>query len=140
MQIDRTTHTSTAPGVRRMRRAAGASVFHVAEQEEPEAADQTPATIGLTPAYAIASGQGVGSEDRTAGVSDEAAGQHGHALLAALGNLQAACLAGSDGGQSQALQNLAAMADACPDAATPALHALLRTIVQRAHVEIAKTG
>jgi hypothetical protein len=67
---------------------------------------------------------------------DRRARRHGRLLLAELAALQRELLSGGDA----SLQHLAELAEAVPVAADPALAAVMRGIVLRARVEIARRG
>jgi hypothetical protein len=93
------------------------------------------AAVAETPAMSPASMlslQEVGGET----VEDREARRHGNNMLAALGELQRALLAG--GGDAEALQRLMDLSTSVVRAKDPRLAALVSAIVVRARVELAR--
>ncbi len=105
-------------------RAARALVAHTSAASPPAALD---AMLALQEAEAEAA-------------RDRNARRHGKALLDALAELQRALLAESDDQEGPALHRLAALLEAPPDAANPALAGVLRALALRARVELARRG
>jgi hypothetical protein len=82
-------------------------------------------------------------ESEAASARDRAARRHGQALLEDLAALQRGLLAGllGPGGVDPALPGrLAALAEQVPEAADPALAAIISAIAVRARVELARLG
>ena len=73
-------------------------------------------------------------EEESNDVADREARRHGHAMLAALADLQYSLLGGGRGGTAQ----LAALARAAPSAADPRLAAIQKAIQVRVAVELAR--
>lgn len=67
---------------------------------------------------------------------DRSARKHGNAMIAALSDLQRAMLADED--PSLALRSLSELAAAGPEAADPGLAAVLRAVVLRSRIEVAR--
>ncbi len=91
-------------------------------------------TLAATPAAALDAMLAL-QEAEAESVRDRAARRHGKALLEALAALQHALLGGEEG---PALQRLAALLAAMPEAADPRLGAVLRAVALRAQVELAR--
>lgn len=115
-------------------RAAGADRFTVgsapASAAQPRAAEAAQASV---PACMLIL-QEIGAETP----QDRAAGRHGRALLSALARLQRQLLGAPDDGA--ALHELAELAASVPSATDPAVAAVLRAVVLRARVELARRG
>ena len=78
-------------------------------------------------------------ETATETVGDRDARRHGHAMLEVLAALQRAMLLQADG-TDRALGQLAALAEAVPEASTPQLGAIVASIKLRARIELARRG
>lgn len=77
-------------------------------------------------------------EQETDAPRNRQARRHGQALIEALAALQHSLLDGSD--NRAKLEHLAMLAQTCPDAADPALTAILGALALRARVELARRG
>ena len=110
---------------------AGAGFFPRANGGQP----MRPANISATPPLGLDGMLALqGVDDPLA--RDNAARKRGKAMIAALSDLQRAMLAQDD--PSLTLRSLSELAADHPDAADPALAAVLRSVVLRARVEVAK--
>ncbi len=76
-------------------------------------------------------------EVETAPARDRRARRHGRAMLDALARLQLGLLGELD---ETCLADLATLADACPEAADPALNGVLQAVGLRARIELARHG
>jgi len=77
-------------------------------------------------------------EAEAGGARDREARRHGQELLRELARLQRALLAG--GTDDALLSRLASLAETAPEAADPALRAMVAAVVLRAKVELARQG
>ena len=119
---------AAAPGSPR----AAASSFAVAPPStRPGGLAPASAASPLDAMLALQEQQGDATRDREAR-------RHGHALLQALAALQHALLAGH--GEGECLQRLCALGADTPIAADPGLAAVLRGVVLRAQIELARRG
>ena len=78
-------------------------------------------------------------ETATETVGDRDARRHGNAMLEVLAALQRAMLLEADA-SGRALGQLAALAEAVPEASTPQLGAIVASIKLRAQIELARRG
>ncbi len=119
---------SVANGVGRPRTGSGFAV----------PTDQPAATRGPVSAGAVLHSSMLAlQEAETETVRDREARRHGQAMLRGLAALQRALL--RHGGAPEAtLTELAALADAVPEATSPPLAALVRSITLRARIELAR--
>ena len=115
----------------RVARSAGAG-FHVPSPAEGAAAPAPPSSA--TPLDAVLALQEQEAEARR----NRQARRHGQALIEALAALQHGLLDGSD--SPALLDRLVVLAQTCPDAADPALNAILGAVALRAQVELARRG
>ena len=117
---------------RAVSRAASRSGFTMPpEPGDPGQAAAVAETPAMSPASML-SLQEVGGET----VEDREARRHGNDMLAALGELQRALLAG--GGDAEAMQRLMDLSTSVVRATDPRLAALVSAIVARARVELAR--
>ena len=111
-------------------RGAGPSGFSVSVGANP--------AVAMTPGVAALDGLLLLQEVEGAPERDRRARKHGRAMLDALSRLQLGLL-DADGG-ADALANLSALAEHCPEAADPGLRDLLGAVSLRARVELARRG
>jgi hypothetical protein len=131
MPIERISGASpVASGARPRRRQTDFAVPETGETADTHAPAEASAAAQV-PLLTLQAGEMAEAEAAT----DRAAAGHGNALLGAMRGLQLALLGGSTG---QGPDALAQLADTLPQAADPALDAVLRAIAQRAAIERAR--
>jgi hypothetical protein len=133
MRIDQLGRPVSQASARTRRKQEGFSVSDDAAPREAPAAAAPDATVDIAALTSSAEPQPASS----AREQDQAAAQHGDAMLKGLEQLQLASL-GQDA--EAARSSLAALAGSLKPAADPTLNALLHGIAARAAVEMSRSG
>lgn len=116
------------------RKAAGGARFALPEETAASGPGTVLAAAPLSGLEAMLALQ----EAEASGARDREARHHGQELLRELARLQRALLAG--GTDDALLGRLASLAETAPEAADPALRAMVAAVVLRAKVELARQG